>query len=621
MSTVSLSCWRRRALALSIAAALSPACVLADESDDADRLDEVVVTASRVEQPLSDVLAATTVFTREDIERLQPVSLHDLLRGTPGVSLTNSGGPGKQTSLSLRGTEYDHVLFLIDGVRMGSATAGAPAFQDIPLEHVERVEIVRGPVSSLYGADAVGGVIQVFTRRPDAPFSPEVGLGYGSHDSYKGHAATGGRGDAGWYALRISHEETDGINSCRGDAATFAGCYTWEPDHDGYRNRTVSVRGGVRIGDAWEAEANVLRVDGRNEYDGTFTNEVDLVQQSIGATLRHGAGRSMAWTFSAGQGRDEADDFLDGVWMTTFNTRRDQAAVQGDFVIGQGRLSLGADWRNDKVESSTPYDIDERDNLGVFGQWQQALGAHRIQVSARHDDDEQFGGKTTGTVAWGWDFTGALRLSAAWGSAFKAPAFNDLYYPGFGNPALVPESSRSLEVGLRGRHGWGGWSVNAFDSRIEDLIAYDGNLFIPDNIDRARIKGVELAADTALAGWDLRASANWLDPRNDSGGAAQDNFLPRRPRHSGRLDIDRRFADIGVGATVAASAERYDNVANTRRLGGFATTDLRVAWWMTADWSLRLTANNVFNRRYETVEWYQQPGFNWMLALRWQPVR
>ena len=611
---------RRRALALSIACVLTPASAFADAADDADRLDEVVVTAGRVEQPLSDVLAATTVFTREDIGRLQPVSLHDLLRGMPGVSLTNSGGPGKQTSLSLRGTEYDHVLFLVDGVRMGSATSGAPAFQDIALEHIERIEIVRGPVSSLYGADAVGGVIQVFTRRPDAPFSPELGFAHGSYDTWKAHAGIGGKGEAGWYALRLSHEETDGINSCLGDAATFAGCGTWEPDHDGYRNQTLSLRGGVRWGGAWEAEANVLRVEGRNDYDGGFTNEADIVQQSAGLTLRHGHGGTVSWTASAGQSRDEADDFLDGVWMTTFNTRRDQAALQGDVVIGQGRLSLGADWRNDRVESSTEFDRSERDNLGVFAQWQQVLGAHRVQLSARHDDDEQFGGETTGKLAWGWDFTDALRLSAAWGSAFKAPAFNDLYYPGFGNPDLVPETSRSLELGLRGRHGWGGWSVNAFDSRIEDLIAYDGNLFIPNNIDGARIQGVELEADTTLAGWDLRVSGNWLDPRNDSGGAAQDNILPRRARHSGRVDIDRRFGGVNVGATVAAFGGRYDNVANTRRLGGFATTDLRVAWRLTPDWSLRLSANNVFNRRYETVEWFQQPGFNWMLGLRWQPV-
>lgn len=607
---------RRNALAFAVVSALVSVAAVAD---DADRLDQVVVTATRVEQPLSDVLAATTVLTREDIERLQPVSLQDLLRGLPGVSLTNTGGPGKQTSLSLRGTEYDHVLFLLDGVRMGSATSGAPAFQDIPVEQIDRIEIVRGPVSSLYGADAVGGVIQVFTRRPDAPFTPEFGLGHGSYGTYKGYAGVSGRGETAWYSLRVGREETDGINACRGDEATFAGCFTWEPDHDGYRNQTVSLRGGVRFGRAWEAEATALRAEGRTDYDGSFTNEVDSVQQAIGATLRYGAGEAMAWTFSAGQSLDEADDFLDGVLMTRFDTRRDQAAVQGDFVIGQGRLSIGADWRDDKVESSTVFDRGERDNVGVFGQWQQGFGAHRVQLSVRHDDDEQFGGETTGKVAWGWDFTEALRLTAAYGTAFKAPSFNDLYYPGFSNPDLVPETSRSIELGLSGRHGWGGWSVNAFDTEIEDLIAFDGTLFIPNNIDQAHIQGVELAGDTTIAGWDLRASATWLDPRNDSGGPAQDNLLPRRPRQSGRIDADRRFGDVSVGATVFAAGERYDNLANTRRLGGFATTDLRVAYALTPDWSLRLSANNVFNRRYETVEYYQQPGFNYMLSVRWQP--
>lgn len=612
------------ALATALLAVIFPAHAL----DAATDLDQVVVTATRTAQTQDQTLAAITVIDRDDIERLQPSSLPDLLRGSPGVSLSNNGGPGKATSLFLRGTESDHVLVLVDGIKIGSATSGGAALQDIPIEQIERIEIVRGPFSSLYGSEALGGVIQIFTRRPQAAFAPSFSFGVGSFDTQRLSAGVGGRAERGWYSLNAAHEDTDGIDAFRGNPALARPERYRDPDLDGYRNQSLSLQGGYRFNDAWDADARVLRAEGRNEYDGSLNNESDSVQQVAGARVRFGPSDRVALTANAGRSADRSAAFLRGVYSSTFDTRREQGSLQADLGSSDRLLSVGVDWNRDEVDSSTAYHVDHRSNRGLFGQWQQDFGAHGLQASARRDDNSQFGGKTTGSALWGWDVSEALRLTASAGTAFKAPTFNELYFPGYGNPLLQPETSRSIELGARGQHGWGGWSLNGFDTRIDDLIAYDATLIDadhpfgqPNNIDRARIRGVEASADTVLAGWAVQGSTSWLDPRNDAGGSSQGKVLPRRARQTARVDGDRRFGAIGVGASVIASGERFDDLANKRRMGGYATTDLRIAYAMTEAWSVQLAANNVFDRHYETAAFYRQPGRNYLLTVRYRPAR
>ena len=615
---------RRNVLAVSLAFAATLTAVPAFAEGQATDLDGVVVTGARTTVTQDASLVSTSVITREDIERLQPASLPELLRTVPGVSLSNNGGPGKESSLFVRGAESDHLLVLVDGIKVGSATAGKAALQDIPVEQIERIEIVRGPFSSLYGSEALGGVVQVFTRRPNSGFSPEASVGIGNLGTRRATAGVGGRGERGWYSLNLAHDTTNGINACRPAPTPFAGCGIDEPDRDGYTNNSVSAQAGYRFSEAWDADARVLQADGRNEYDGGFTNESHVVQQVTGARLGY-ATEGLKLTAKVGQAKDRSRDFHDEVFMSEYETLRSVASLQADISAGAGMFTVGLDWLRDEVDSTDAYDVDDRTNRAVFGQWQQAFGAHALQASLRRDDNEQFGGKTTGSVAWGWDFTDALKLTARYGTAFKAPSFNDLYYPYFGNPNLKPETSETAELALRGKHGWGGWSVNAYQTRVDDLIGYDPTLVDaqhpwgqPNNIDRARLRGVELSADTTLAGWDLRGSAHWLDARDDSGGFNQDNLLPRRARQSGRIDADRRFGRFSAGASVQGIGERFDEVYNATRLPGYATTDLRVGWAIDDAWSLRLTASNVFDREYETAAYYRQPGRTYLLTLRYR---
>ena len=618
----------RSILCASVLAGIAQGFAVPAFADQPQDLDEVVVTATRTARTQDETLASVAVIDRDDIERLQPASLPELLRMGAGTALSNNGGAGKQTTLFLRGTESDHTLVLVDGMKIGSATSGGAALQDIPVEQIERIEIVRGPFSSLYGSEALGGVIQIFTRRPQGAFQPHASLSAGSFGTLRASAGVGGKLGDGWYAATAAHEHTDGIDALRDNPDSPFDDAGLDPDRDGYRNDSVSLQGGYRFSDAWDADARVLRAEGRNEYDGSVNNLSKIVQQVASARLGYAPSDAVSLTLRAGRADDLSDNYLDGAYSSTFETHRSIGSLQADIAAGESHLfTLGFDWLRDEVDSDTPYEVGRRINRGAFGQWQGEFGAHALQLGLRRDDDGQFGGKTTGSALWGWDFTDALRLTASYGTAYKAPTFNELYFPGYGNPNLGPENSRSAEIGLRGTHARGGWAVNAFQTRVDDLIAYDPGLVDaahpfgqPNNIDSARIRGVEATGHVELAGWKLQGGLTWLDPRDRSDGANHGNVLVRRARRTARIDLDRSFGDFSIGAGVYAAGERYDDPANTVRMGGYALLDLRAGYAINRDWSMQASVANAGDRDYETAGFYRQPGRSYSLTLRYRPA-
>src|SRR5690606_8149794 len=296
----------------------------------------------------------------------------------------------------------------------------------------------------------------------------------------------------------------------------------------------------------------------------------------------------------------------------------DLASLQLDAGFGADQLlSAGLDWQDDHVASANRFDRDRRDNLGAFVEYQGRFGAHSLQASVRNDDNAQFGDHATGSLGYGFDLDGTWRLAASAGTGFKAPTFNDLYYPGFSNPLLEPEESRSVNLGV---HGQGeGWSlgVDVFQTRIDELIGYDTGFNLV-NIDRARIHGAELTAATARAGCAPARERGGRDRLDDSDGLTDGNWLPRRARRTGRIDVDRRFGVFNAGLSVTGASNRYDDVANTTRLGGYGLVDLRLEWTLSPAWTLQAKANNVFDRSYETVAWYNQPGREYALALQYR---
>lgn len=626
-----MSCLKSRNI-LSIAVALAFAVPAAHAQSNPAELDTVLVTATRTSIALADSLVPAQVITRADIEHSQARSLPELLKGRAGIDIGNQGGLGKNSTVFLRGSESDHVLVLVDGVRVGSATAGLTAFQDLPMEQIDRIEVVRGPRSSLYGSEAIGGVIQIFTHRDSGAIAPRFRVATGSNGLREGSAGIGGGVGRGWFGADVAYQRTDGINACRGtagnvDAPFGAGCFTDEPDRDGYRNRSVNLRGGVRMSDTWTLEATALRAESENEFDGSFQNEAENVQQAVGGALRYAGTGAVDLTFRAGRSYDKSDNFLADValgsrtYMGAFDTRRDTASAQADINLADAHLlSFGADFLDDAIESTTAFDVRDRDNLAAFAEYQGGAGRQRWQASVRNDDNQQFGNHTTGSLGWGVSLEGATRLRASYGTGFKAPSFNDLYYPFFGNPGLRPEESRSLNAGISGGTAWR-WGVDAYETHIDDLISYDAAIFLPNNIEQARIRGIEATLRTTLVGWDVSTQLSHTDPRNRTPGGNRGNVLARRARNTGRIDLDRGFGAWRLGTTVNAAGARYDDAANSDRLGGHATVDLRVEYAFAPAWTLQARASNLFDRAYETIAWYNQHGREYVLSLRYAPVR
>lgn len=602
-------------LRFSLLAATSAA--LLSHASWADQLDDVTVTANRVPQVSGDTLASVMVITHQQIQRSQATSIVELLQGTAGIAFANSGGLGKNSSLFLRGTESDHVAVLIDGIKIGSATSGQAAFAQIPLAQVERIEIVRGARSSLYGSEAIGGVIQLFTRKGGGELKPNLSLGIGSDNTSKTSVGISGGGNQAWFSGQVSRLATQGFNSCRG--ATSAGCFTDEPDDDGYRQLSGQLRAGYRFDNETEVDVHWLRSQGDVDFDGSFLNQSETTNQVLGLGLHFVATDSWDVSLKAGRSWDDVDSFLQQEKRSEFNTERDTLSWQNDISVREDDLlTVGIDYLNDKISSSTAYPVTSRDNIGIFAQYLTGWGNNEWQLSLRHDDNEQFGQQVTGNISWGYHLSKTYQIVSAFGTAFKAPNFNELYYPSYSNPNLNPEKSRNVELGLYSNNPWGQWGINLFQTQIKDLIAYDTRVSAPNNIQRARIRGLELTASAQWQQWTVKTDVTLLDPvsLNDN---SDDTVLPRRAKQSLGLHIDRALNKVNLGSSIYAMGKRYDNMSNTDRLAGYMRWDLRAGYQLSPAWQLQARINNVLDKSYETAKYYNQAGRGYFLNLTYQP--
>jgi len=563
----------------------------------------IVVTPHRTPVSVDEVAASTTVITRQQIEDRQAGSVPELIRGVAGIDVVQSGGPGKATSFFLRGTEADHVLVLINGIRVGAVSLGLTAFEQLPIHHIEQIEIVRGPRASQWGSEAIGGVIHIFTRSGKGLDSTQVeaGVGAGSFGTFQGHASVAGSNGDSHYAASVGYLDTDGFDARQPIPGDFG---FDQPDDDGYDNLSFHLRGGHRFSEDFDAEIFMLRAAGTNQFDGSFQDETDFVQQVLGAKADWWLTDTASLRLRVGESRDEQENFApEGAFAGRFDSKRQEASAFFDFEASPGQIvNLGVDYRDESIESNTRFAESSRDNIGVFAQYIGNFGNHNLTASVRHDDNEAFGSETTGGLGWSVYLPSDIKLYASYGTAFKAPSFNELYFPGFGNPGLEPETSESVEAGIEGRHDWGAWGLRAYRNEIDDLIAtvFDpvtGTAF-PENVDKARITGVEAEMSTQIAGFDVSGTVSLIDPEDLETG----NQLPRRPETAASLDINRSFERLRVGGRLLYRDGRFDNADNTVRVDSYVTVDLTAEYELRPGLMLRGKIGNLFDEDYQEVD-------------------
>lgn len=598
---------------------LSATPVLAETPDPAEprMLDTVQVTAARIAQTVDETLSSVTVIEREEIERLQPQQFTDLLEGRAGIETSQNSAFGKTSSVYTRGTSSDHTLLLIDGVRMGSATSGGASWQFLPPEEIERVEVVRGPRTSIYGSDAIGGVVQVFTREGrKGPPKVNAFIGGGSFNTWETGVGVAGGTENTNYSFSVSHFETDGIN-VQDDAG--------DDDRDGYDNTSLATKVSHRLDNGVELFGNLLYSGGMTEIDG-FEDETEFTHAALRAGARASLTPSWNSEISLSHSRDENDNFIQGDFSSRFATKRDGLDWRNDIAVSdQVQVLAGIDAYEDRVDSTSPYDEDSRYNVGAYSVMQVDLGRHDLEGSLRYDDNEQFGDKVTGQVAWGYQVADPLRLRASYGTAFKAPTFNELYFPGFSNPNLDPESSRTFELGARYTSGPYYADAAVFETKVDNLISNvcvencgDGDPFTdrlePQNVDEVRIRGVEMEAGYQTSMWISRASLTVLDAQDRETG----NELQRRSPVTARFDLDRQFQRFSFGGSVIAKSRSYNDSDNEERLSGYGLLNLRASYQIDPEWQLQATVQNVFDQDYETALGYNQPGRAAFVKLRYQ---
>jgi vitamin B12 transporter len=574
----------------------------------------VVVTGSREPLPLDRLVGDVTVIDAQRIRESSADSLEALLSREGGVALSRNGAVGQIAGVMLRGSSPSSVVVLIDGVRIGSATVGQADLSALSLGAIERIEILRGPGSSLYGSDAVGGVVQIVTRRGEGPPSVAARAAVGEQRSSEADVSVSGAG-GGVSALRP------------GDA--FG---NHNPDRDGFRRTSAHLRAGLAVAPGQRIGANVQQYRLRSQYDASefvpptfaqdatpdFRNRFDVRL----AALDYRATWSPQWT-STLQASEQRDDSVAGATQPDrFRTERRQWTLQSAFTPVPRQQLVGAIERlREAVESSSFTAGQQRTNTALVLGYTGALGAHRLQVDVRNDHNATNGNVRTGKLGWATSLADGITLRAL-GTAFRGPTFNDLYFPGFGVPTIRPERSRSVEMGVQWQDAQQSASATLYHNRVRDLIGFQPdrsfcpadpayNFGCAANVSRATLKGVTLSAAQRLGDFGVRATLDFLDATDNGTGRR----LVRRAAHWASAVADWTRGPWSADATLVAVGARPEGGAT---LPAYETLDLQLRYRLSPAWRLETKWLNVLDRDYQPARDYQSVGRQIWLGVRFQ---
>lgn len=607
----------RRAALSALALAITSSLAFADPAAD-PALVSVLVTATRAPTPAADVLSDHVTLTSEDIVRSGAGNIVDLLQRQRGIEVARNGGPGSSASVFIRGGDSKQTVVLVDGVRVGSSTTGVANWSALPLANIDRIEIIYGPLATMYGADAIGGVVQVFTKRGSGAPSLTAAISAGSDRARSADAGISGSSGALSYAFAITRDQDDGFS------ATKPGNFSYNADNDGYRKTSASGQLAANVATGHEVGVLFLFSDLDSQYDAgasAFNARAEQKQNSVALFSKHQILSNWQLKFQASRADDKAANFS-ATSTSRINTRLNAYSAQSDLAIGTDLLQMILERREEDVTGSTAALVTGRTTNSGAVSYSLKRGAHLATASARVDDSSQYGSKSTGGIAYGYRFTHELRANASFGTSFRAPTFNELYYPGFGVASNRPEQGKNAEAGLTWNSGATEATAVYYRNRLTDLLVSTAVCPVEPathafgcayNVNKATLSGLSVGARTRVADFAFEGGLDFQDPQDDTTGKQ----LVRRSKKHAKFSVEYSAGPWVAGAGVQVSGKRFDDINNTRTLAGYGLLNLYGSYRFAPDWTAEVRWNNATDKQYELARTYATAGSQVYVGLRY----
>lgn len=631
-----MSCIRTPGFARSLVVCAIASLSVVALAQDADK-ETIVVTASRMPTRYNQLIADVSVVDRETIQEYGPAApISEVLANEPGITVKSSGGLGSQTSIFMRGAATSsQTLLLIDGMRVNTAVNGGASWAYVPLQQIGRMEIVRGPSSTMYGSDAIGGVIQLFTRKGEGDAKVYADAGYGTYGTSAETVGIEGSKDGFSYSVYAGNTHTLGMPTFTNASGNY------NPNDSSYTNSSGSTRLAYTITPGQEVGASVVYGQGRNAYTNSST-QMGYATQIFSVASVYTQNKILdSWTslLRGGYTNDNSKNYIAGGDPNyNFQTQQYQLQWQNDVKLPIGKAMLAYEFLNQNVNGSTAYTVTSRNISSFIAGWNGDYGRNLFNVNIRNDNNTQFGNASTGSVGYGYFLTPKVRATASWGTAYQAPTFSDLYAPytdygyGFswkGNPNLSPTRSQNTEAGFRYDDGVHRAGVIYYYNNVTNMITPGNTSMV--NVGRAVLQGVTTTYDGRIYGLDVTGSVDYQNAMN----METNQMLQYRPQAFGSLTVQKKMERWNLGAQYQASASQQStgtsvgpNSENNTTLGGYGLFNLFGSVNVYKDVSLFARANNIFDRQYVTNmttnqpfganDYYRNPGANFFVGLRFQ---
>ena len=604
---------------------------------------KMTVTATRTPTAVNNTIAQARIIDNEDLKRYQGQTVLDVIVRQPGFSSFSNGGMGTTSNFYMRGYDSKQILVLIDGVRTSSLSTGQPAFNLLPADQIDRIEILYGASgSSIYGADAMGGVIQIFTKGSNVDESQfSITAGVGSNDQYLYGATAQFRNDQGTsLSLSASHNKTDGINATLPNPSDPNSPYN--RDKDGFESDNYSLYLNHEINSDLKVGISGIYSESTSDFDNGSSTGKDLTKSD----QKNGSAQAYAdWSYASGSNIkltyghsiDESDN---PTYSSEYNTERNQISLVGNHDLPFGKVIYGAEHLQEELdgylkvyEDKPPYNSykfkynpENRKVTSGFLGYLASFNNIDTQANVRYDDYSDFDSETTYNLGAAYHFTPEWRAGINYAKGYRVPTFNDLYYPGSDNPNLTPETSDNYETFIEYTTPKQSTRITGYYNKVDDLIAWTGSR--SENINEAEIKGVTLTSDWYLDDYLFGFSYDYQDATDESDYTNRKdwknnpinyngNSLPIRPKHKGLVYVGYQLADLDLRAEYQYVDDYYYNVDNSKaqKVDSYNLVNLSGNYQLNPNLSITTRLNNVFNEKYVTAPGYNTDGINFLTSL------